>query len=105
MILILCFLNSLCYNPSGQQVQTPVVGVVRSIDYDYKYTLSGAAVVSLNAELTNYDKSYQLYYAYNDTWSELTPELIFDLPVIPSTVMIEAVSNNNLIAFSEFTLP
>lgn len=106
MITFLCFLNYLCYNFQGQQIVTPVVGVVRSIDYSYTYTLSGAAVVQLNAQLDNYNQPYTLYYQTFDTdFTVFNQSVTFDLSLLGTDIIIIAENGNNILAFREFLIP
>ncbi len=106
MIGILCFLNSLCYNFQGQQVPTPAAGIVRSVGYNYTYTLSGAATITLNAEVENYDQPYLLSYkTFDRGFTYFDRHVTFNLSLLNTEVMLEAKNGDNVVAFSEFLIP
>jgi len=86
-------------------VITPTVGVVRSIAYDYKYTLSGAAVVTLNAQLENYSQPYTLYYkTFDNDFTYFDRHSTFDLHLLGTKIIIIA-KNGGILAYKEFTIP
>lgn len=105
MLPILCFLNSLCYQ-GGQPVQTPIIGIVRSIGYDYTFKLSGNAVITLDAQLENYNQPYLLYYKTFDTpFTYFDHNVIFNLSVLNTEVDIIAKNGDNILAFKSFKIP